>query len=47
MWIEAIQKEVEQFDAYNIFKITDPIGHAIKTKFVFTVMFKSNKTLKF
>jgi hypothetical protein len=47
MWIEAIQKEVEQFDAYNIFQKADPVGHAMKTKFVFTVTFKSDYTLKY
>ena len=47
MWIEAIQKEVEQFDANNIFKKADPVGHAMKTKFMFTVTFTSDYTLKY
>ena len=47
MLIEAIQKEVEQFDTYYIFKKADPVGHAMKTKLVFTVTFKSDYTLKY
>jgi hypothetical protein len=47
MWIEAIQKEVERFDAFHIFKKADLVGHAMKTKFVFTVTFKSDYTLKY
>jgi hypothetical protein len=47
MLIEAIQKEVEQFDTYYIFKKADPVGHAMKTKLVFTVTLKSDYTLKY
>ena len=48
MWIEAIQKEVvEKFDAHNIFQKAYPVGHAMKTKFLFTVTFKSDYTLKY
>jgi len=46
-WIEAIQKEFDQFDTYKTFAPADPVGHAMKTKFVFTVTFRSDYTLKY
>lgn len=48
IWWEAIMKELKQFEVYNIFNHDVPQeGHAMKTKFVFTVTFRSDFTVKY
>ena len=38
-WREAIHKEASQFDLYNTFDVADQVGHAMKTKLVFTLTY--------
>jgi hypothetical protein len=46
-WYQAILNEMEQFDKYKIFKAAPQVGHAMKTKFVFTLTYRSDYTLKY
>ena len=44
LWREAIHKEASQFDLYNTFDVADQVGHAMKTKLVFTLTYRSDYT---
>jgi hypothetical protein len=47
-WWDAINKELEQFDKYDIFTYNVPQeGHAMKTKFVFTASLRNDYTIKY
>jgi hypothetical protein len=48
VWEEAIINELKQFDEYNIFERgVEQKGHGMKTKFVFTVGYRSDFTVKY
>jgi hypothetical protein len=42
-----VEKEASQFDLYKTFPPADQVGHAMKTKLVFTLTFRSDYTLKY
>jgi hypothetical protein len=46
-WKEAIEKELEVLEKYNVFEEADQVGHAMKTKFVFTVTYRSDYSIKY
>jgi hypothetical protein len=46
-WMEAIQKELAILQDYHVFELADQVGHAMRTKFVFTVSYRSDYTIKY
>jgi hypothetical protein len=46
-WIQAITDELNNLTAYDTIRPTTETGRSLKTKFVFTVSFKADYTIKF
>jgi hypothetical protein len=45
--MEAIDTELGVLNSYKVFETADQVGHAMKTKFVFTVTYRSDYTIKY
>ena len=46
-WIKAIDEELGVLAKYKVFEEADQVGHAMKTKFVFTITYRSDYTIKY